>query len=113
MTLGGVEVRVEIAREEAERSRGLQDHEPLAPGEGMLFVFGEAGVRTFAMKEVAFPIDVVFVGEDLTVIAVEPLSPGESRLVTSPGPSTYVIELPQGWAGENGIAVGSEFVPPK
>jgi uncharacterized membrane protein (UPF0127 family) len=106
-------VRVEVAEDDQARSRGLQDHEPLKPGEGMLFVFTDGAIRTFAMKEVAFPIDVVFIGDVLTVSAIEPLDPGDERLVRSPGPSPYVIELPQGWAAENGIIVGSGFVPPR
>lgn len=111
--LGGIEVRVTLADDADERSRGLQGHEPLEPGEGMLFVFTDSAIRTFAMKEVAFPIDVVFIGRDLTVSAIEPLEPGDERLVRSPGPSSYVIELPQGWAAENGIVIGSAFVPPR
>jgi uncharacterized membrane protein (UPF0127 family) len=113
VTLGGVQVSVEIADDDAERGLGLQDHEPLAPGEGMLFVFDVAAPRTFAMKDVDFPIDIVFIAEDLTVSAIEPLSPGEERLVNSPGQSRYVIELPQGWAAGQGVGVGSAFVPPE
>lgn len=109
----GVLVRVEVADDPVERSRGLQDHEPLTPGQGMLFVFDGAAPRTFAMKEVAFPIDVVFVGEDGLVSAIEPLSPGDTRLVSSPVPARYVIELPAGWAAERGIRVGSRFQPPE
>lgn len=110
VTLGGVDVQVLLADEDAERSRGLQGYEPLPEGEGMLFVYDEAAVRTFAMKQVSFPIDVLFVGEDLTVASIEPLDPGDTRLVSSPGPCRYVIELPQGWAEEQGIAVGDAFV---
>ena len=113
ITLGGAQVSVEIADDDAERGRGLQDHEPLAPGEGMLFIFDVAAPRTFAMKDVDFPIDIVFIAEDLTVSAIEPLSPGEERLVNSPGQSRYVLELPQGWAAGQGIGVGSAFVPPE
>jgi len=40
---------------------------------------------------------------------MEPLDPGDTGVVVSPGPSAYVIELPQGWAEENGIAVGTSF----
>ena len=61
------------------------------------------------MKDVTFPIDVVFIGEDGNVSAIEPLNPGDARLASSPGPSAYVLELPQGWAEEQGIAVGSAF----
>lgn len=107
MTLDAAEVRVFVADEAGERSRGLQGYEALEPGEGMLFIFDEASERTFAMKDVTFPIDVVFVGADSTVTAIEPLDPGDTRLVTSPGPAPYVLELPQGWAAEQGIGVGS------
>lgn len=109
VTIGDVDVRVLVADDDAERSRGLQGYAALSEGEGMLFVYDDATVRTFAMKQVAFPIDVLFVGEDLTVTATEPLDPGDMRLVSSPGPCRYVVELPQGWAEKKGIAVGDVF----
>jgi hypothetical protein len=109
VTLGGAEVRVFVADDDDERSRGLQGYDPLPDGAGMLFVYDDAAVRTFAMKQVAFPIDVLFVGDDLTITAIEPLDPGDMRLVSSPGPCRYVVELPQGWAGEQGVVVGDDF----
>lgn len=110
ITLDDREVSVYVADDRTELSRGLQGYEPLEDGEGMLFVFDDLAVRTFAMKDVAFPIDVVFTAEDLTVSAIEPLDPGDTRLVSSPGPSPYVIELPQGWAADNDIAIGSRVM---
>ena len=109
VTLGDIEVRVFLADDDDERSRGLQGYDSLPDGVGMLFVYEDAIVRTFAMKRVAFPIDVLFVGKNLTITAIEPLDPGDTRLVSSPGPCRYVVELPQGWAGEQGIAVGDVF----
>jgi hypothetical protein len=79
----------------------------------MLFVFPDPAIRTFAMKDVTFPIDVLFIGVDSKVSAVEPLDPGDGLPVSSPGPCIYVIELPQGWAAEQGIGVGSELVRPQ
>jgi hypothetical protein len=113
VTLDGVEVIAEVADQAAERAHGLQDHEPLEPGEGMLFIFEDSAPRTFAMKEVAFPIDVVFIDDDLIVRAIEPLDPGDERLVTSPCPCAYVLELPQGWAASRDIGPGSAFGPPR
>lgn len=104
--LDGVTIEVEIADDDAERSWGLQGHEPLRAGEGMLFVFDDDAARTFAMKDVDFPIDVVFFDDTLRVSAIEPLDPGDTRLVSSPGPSPYVLELPQGWAEEQAIDIG-------
>jgi len=109
VTLGGESVRAYVADDPDERSRGLQGYAPLADGEGMVFVYADNDIRVFAMKDVTFPIDVVFIAEDMTVSAIEPLDPDETRTVSSPGPSRYVVELPQGWAAENGIVAGSIF----
>lgn len=109
VTLGNEQVRAYVADDPAERSQGLQGYDPLADGEGMVFIFDDASIRTFAMKDVTFPIDVLFIGEDMAVSALEPLDPGDTRTVSSPGPSRYVVELPQGWAAEKGIVVGSIF----
>ena len=98
VTLGDVEVRVIVADDEEELARGLQGYDALPDGTAMLFVFGTPAPRGFAMKGVTFPIDVVFVSADLEVSAIEPLDPGDTGVVVSPGPSAYVIELPQGWA---------------
>jgi hypothetical protein len=107
--LDGVPIEVSVADTSAEHLRGLQGADPLDDGEGMLFVWDEAAVRTFAMKDVSFPIDVIFFDESLRVSAVEPLDPGDEERVTSPGPSPYVLETPQGWAERAGIAIGAQL----
>lgn len=110
VTLDGVPVDVIVADSKDEWTRGLQGYEPLESGEGMLFVFGQPAPRAFVMKDVSFPIDVVFIAEDGTVSAIEPLDPGDTHVVLSPSPSAYVIELPQGWAAESDVEVGDAFV---
>jgi hypothetical protein len=113
VALDGIEVRVHVADDDAERSQGLQGYDPLAEGEGMLFVFDDVAPRTFAMKDVSFPIDILFIDSDLNVSAIVALDPGDTELAQSPSPSPYVIELPQGWAEEQGVGVGSTLVMPE
>ncbi len=110
VTLGGVPIEPYVADTIRERSQGLQGFDGLAANEGMVFVYPDEAVRTFGIKGVGFPIDVVFIGVDGTVSGVESLSPGDARRVQSPGPSRYAVELPAGWAEANGVGVGSEFV---
>ena len=109
VTLGGQAVDAYLADTMAKRSDGLQGFDGLADGEALLFVYPDERVRTFGMKDVGFPIDVAFVGTDNTVTSVVPLQVGDTRKIRSPGPSRYVIELPQGWAAAHGIGVGSAF----
>lgn len=111
VTLGAERLDVAVADEPAERAQGLQGREMLEDGEGMLFVFDEPGVYAFVMKDVRFPIDVVFIAEDLTVSAIEPLDPGDTHRVTAPVPGRYVLELPRGWVERGGVGIGSRFDP--
>ncbi len=108
-TLGGQKLRLYLADNDAERGAGLKAFDGLAGGEAMLFIYPTAEPRIFVMREVAFPIDVVFIAEDGLVAAIEPLDPGELRTVESPSASRYVLELPQEWAAAHQITVGSAF----
>ncbi len=107
--LDGVPVEVDVAETSAEHLRGLQGADALGDGEGMLFVWDESALRTFGMKDVSFPIDVIFFDESLRVSAIEPLDPGDEERVTSPGPSSYVLETPRGWADRAGVALGDQL----
>jgi uncharacterized membrane protein (UPF0127 family) len=109
VTVGGQAVDAYLADTMAKRSEGLAGFDGLADGEALVFVYPDERVRTFGMKDVGFPIDVVFIGVDNTVTAIVPLYVGDTRKIQSPGPSRYVLELPQGWASAHDIAVGSEF----
>jgi len=108
--LDGVPIEVVVADTSAEHLRGLQGADALDEGEGMLFVWEEPAVRTFAMKDVSFPIDVIFFDESQNVSAIEPLDPGDEQRVSSPSPARYVLETPQGWAERIGITVGEPLV---
>lgn len=107
--LGGQKLRLYIADTDEERAAGLKGFDGLAGGEAMLFIYPDSKPRTFVMREVAFPIDVVFISDSGLVAAIEPLDPGESRTVDSPGPSRYVLELPREWADAHSIQVGAAF----
>ena len=101
VTLDGVEVR----RDSGRRSRRGQSWACRATtsarrGRGHALRLRRRGVpRTFAMKQVAFPIDVLFIAEDGTVSAIESLDPGDMRLVTSPSPSPLRRGAPAGMGG--------------
>ena len=92
---------VEEALTEAERERGLMNRKTMAPDHGMIFVFPSSGPVSFWMKDTLIPLDMLFVRADGTVAGVvanaEPLS---ERIIPSPGPVRFVIELDGGRAAE-------------
>ena len=109
-TRAGVEhVKVEIARTETERARGLMYRQTLDPGRGMIFLF-EVPERhmKFWMKNTYIPLDMIFISPDKRVIYVE--ENAEPLTTTSRGPddeeSQFVLEVPGGWARAHGVERG-------
>ena len=103
-TLGTVSVRV--ADTFRERYTGLSNTESLGPNEGMLFVHDEEGEHAYVMRDMAFPIDIVFVDANRTITAIHHAET-ESRPYTKyRGRGKYVLEVPYQWTTEHGVEVG-------
>lgn len=66
-------LRVTVLERQGERERGLSGRESLAPTEGMLFVFPESGYHAFWMKDMQFPIDIIWVAADGTIVDIAPV----------------------------------------
>jgi uncharacterized membrane protein (UPF0127 family) len=100
-------VRVELARTPEEQARGLMFREKLADDEGMLFVFPASAVQSFWMKNTLIPLDMIFIGEDLTVVGlVERAEPHSLTPRSVRRPSRYVLEVNGGWSAARGVAAG-------
>jgi uncharacterized protein len=68
-------VAVEVARTDAELTRGLMHRERLAPDAGMLFVFDVSEVHSFWMKDTLIPLDIAFVGARGRILRVFTMTP--------------------------------------
>lgn len=104
----------EVADTPEARYRGLSGREALAPGAAMWFDLGEAREAAFVMREMRFPLDIVWVeqtADGLRVAGVErnapPAPPGtpedELTLYRPPAPVRYVLEVNAGAAAAHGI----------
>jgi uncharacterized membrane protein (UPF0127 family) len=108
--LGGKTLRVSIADTEAKREQGLSGRAGLASDEGMFFVFSTDDKYGFWMKDMRFPIDIVWLASDGSVVYIVRNAAPESY-PTSFVPNTparYVVELPAGWANANHLAIGDK-----
>jgi uncharacterized membrane protein (UPF0127 family) len=106
LTEGGVVVcdRCEIADGTLARMRGLLGRKGLEPGGGMLLT-PEPSVHMFFMR---FPIDVVFLDREHTVVSVRhTLRPW--RVAGARG-AYATLELPAGTVAATGIATGDRLV---
>ncbi len=111
--IGETTFTVEVAEKLEARTRGLSGRTSLPPGEGMLFIFEDTRIHTFWMKDMMFPLDLVWIGEQCTVENITPNVPppapeqADSDLprFRSPQPVRYVLEINAGEAAAN-IQVG-------
>ncbi len=106
--LGNSTFILEIADTETLQERGLSYRSELASNTGMLFVFNTPNMYYFWMKDMNFPIDIIWLDENKKVVHIErALSP--STYPGSFGPQTptqYVIEIGAGAAAQVGLKTG-------
>ena len=111
---GGATYAVELAVLPEERQQGLSGREHLDSDSGMLFIFEEEQQLYFWMKEMHFPLDIIWIDAQcrlLEVAADVPTPPPDARnedipRVQSPGPARYVLEVHAGQADQHGLRPG-------
>lgn len=110
VAIGGYVIRVSVADTETTRHRGLSGSVGLAEGEGMLFIFPKDGTYGFWMKDMKFPIDIIWLSSDRIIVSMaQNVSPDTYPRVFNPKvPARYVLELPAGYAKAYTVDVGDE-----
>ncbi len=105
---------VDIADTMLSRAKGLSGRDGLSENEGMLFLFNATGSYGFWMKDMKFPIDIIWVAGGRVVGFAEnaALEPGKSmftlRRYYPPEPVDQVFEGRAGTVATYGLQVGDE-----
>lgn len=112
MQIGNRTFLVEIANNDPDRARGLMERPSLPPDRGMIFVFAREEPRSFWMKNVPFPLDIIFLDAGGKVVDIKRMLPLDLRSVPSARPAKYAIEVNAGVAAEVGLKVGDAIPIP-
>lgn len=111
LKIKGVSFYTDIADNDIKRIRGLSHRYSLADNSAMLFVFDEPAIRKFWMKDMFFPIDIIWLNENKEIIHIEKnISP--STYPKSFGPdlkSLYVIEVSSGTSEKLSLSIGEKI----
>lgn len=107
----GKVLQAEVMVSDEDRQMGLMFRPSLPADRGMLFVFGQLGFHGIWMKNCRFPIDIVWLDEQKTVVHLaEAVPPCKADPCPSYEPlrkAAYVIELNAGQARREKVAVGA------
>ena len=112
VTINDYELEIEIVRTPEEQARGLSGRESLEENAGMLFVYDQPTTPSFWMKEMNFPIDIIWIGNDRRIVDIsENIAPETfPRLFRPRAPVQYVLETNAGWAKSHNISVGDQAI---
>ncbi len=103
---------VDIAADPASREQGLMQRDGLKPGQGMLFLFDSPGRFSFWMKNMKFPIDILWLDSSGQVVylanKVPPCQDTPCAVYTPDFDATYVLEIPAGDALVHSIGLTSK-----
>lgn len=109
--LGDSEISVSIADTLTLQEKGLSGREQLRANEGMLFIFPNEDIVSFWMKDMNFPIDIIWFNKNRQIVDVwenaQPSSYPELR--TPQSAAQYVLEVPSGFFVAHHLLKGDTF----
>jgi uncharacterized membrane protein (UPF0127 family) len=111
MEFKGVSFVAEVASTPAEKVKGLSDRECLAEDRALLFPYNEPGDYCYWMKDMRFPIDMIWLDAQKRVVTIKSnVAPDSYPQSFCPeGLSQYVVEFNAGTATERDLRVGDTF----
>ena len=109
--LAGVVIKVELAKTPAEQELGLSARQDLAENEGMLFIFAESRQHPFWMKDMKFPIDIIWLNENMSIVYIKKDARPESypKIYSHDKDSKYVLEVVSGFAEKHALKIGDKI----
>jgi uncharacterized protein len=112
ITVNGMLLVADIAATDEQRTKGLSVKDRLDENEAMLFVFDYEAEHTFWMKNMKFPIDIIWIDSDKTVVYIEHnVEPCSTELFCPTyrpdHDSLYVLEAIGGFAETHDIVEGT------
>lgn len=104
----------EVAKTQAQRTKGLMFRKSLAQDRAMLFVFDKPWLYNFWMKNCQIPLDIIWLDESYKVVAIRQNNPpcpqiGDCPSINPNVSARYVLEINAGLSSQLGLTEGSYF----
>ena len=109
LSAGIHQLQAQVAQSHEQRTVGLMFRKEMPPSEGMLFIFDQASIQCFWMKNTLLPLTAAFITDDGTIVNLADMKPQSTDSHCSSKPVRFVLEMNQGWFGRKGIKPGSRL----
>ena len=114
IVVNGFEILADVAITAEDQIKGLSIRDQMNENEGMLFAYDEPSRQSFWMKDMKFPIDIIWLNETGSVVHVEenlrPCVPSLDCPSFSPNENAqYVLETVAGFAQKHHLMIGTDI----
>jgi uncharacterized membrane protein (UPF0127 family) len=99
----------QVAQSDSERQVGLMFRKEMPAHEGMIFVFEQAAMQCFWMRNTLIPLSAAFIADDGSIVNIERMAPKTDESHCSRKPVRFVLEMNAGWFEKNGIKPGAKL----
>jgi uncharacterized protein len=107
------EIHVEIADDDAERSRGFMFRRDIPENTGMLFLFSRPQRVSFWMKDTFVPLDIIFISPDLRISQIHYNAvPHDLTPISSNTEVSAALEVKAGEVARLGLKKGQKIRHP-
>ncbi|NAY93053.1 DUF192 domain-containing protein [Muricauda sp. JGD-17] len=101
---------IEVAESEYETQTGLMYRQSMDQNQAMLFIFPDVEVHSFYMKNTEFPLDIIYIDENLRIASFQKnAQPFDETGLSSQVPVKYVLEINAGLSDSIGLQVGDSI----
>lgn len=100
-------IDIEIADDEYQTQTGLMYRDSMEDNQGMLFVFPEAELHSFYMKNTKIALDIIYIDADKKIINIQKnAKPFSENSLPSDAPAQYVLEINAGLSDQWNLESG-------
>jgi uncharacterized protein len=112
VAIEGKNFNVELADTAEKRQKGLGGHDSICEDCGMIFIFPTPGNYSFWMKDMKFPLDIIWISDGKIVYIAKNVSPDFKGIINPKSSADKVLEINAGICDKYGIKEGSEVSTP-
>lgn len=114
VTIKNKTFRLDVAKTEKERTKGLSIYDKLPLDKGMIFIFNKNDYHSFWMKDMKFPLDIIYINNNKIVDIFKTVLPTKSEnetqpIITPKFPADTVLEINAGLSDKYNFKIG-DFV---
>lgn len=110
--IAGQEVKVKIAKTPSQKELGLGKVKNLPEDQGMLFIYDNYIIPGYWMKDMKFPIDIIWIKDNMVMGYEKDLKPQADNInLPTYQPKTfinYVLEVNSGFVDKYGLQIGDK-----